>query len=498
MEVSEMVAKRDKVEERLKAFVRYAVEFTMEEAKEIRQVSLDKEKAKGVNIAPVSTVAAAVGTAGGIPGAKAGANIFKKGAEKQSKAIRHKRAKKLHKVFEGFDENDHEWQNLFIEAYVEFFINRNLQFLHILRDLEDSWENAMRKVAKDANHRLFNYLEVMVSNSQGQELVMNKQLIFQCLEKGSSSSSIMKTVLKRKLSGQGGTIKTRTEEHLTRKLFDRPVNINDVKCDDDIDKYLYRHTFGVKTEYPKVLIVYYLRIFDQYENLSSEIVKKNLIGEIQQVFKSNDKVIIEKIGYINDDVAQLMNLMKTHLINDSKNEKKTEESHVFHDETQMKELTKKFEDLEEHLKNMSLEDIARIEAAKKALEGEKVRLEAEIEKKKSELEEEKDRLATEKNKSEKERKTLEENNTKLSTAKNDIEKEKTTLDEENTKLANEKNIIEKEKKKLEEENDRLTTGKNAIKNLLKKKEYCSEELQLHLDSPSSSSSGSSLVRLSLT
>ena len=292
------LAKEDTVEERLKVFVRYAVEFTMKEAKEIVQVSLDKEKAKGANMAAMSSIGAAAGTVAGVPGVKAGANVVRKGAENQSKENKHKRAKKLHKVFVGLGFDENGWRKIFIEAYVEFFINRNLQFFHILKDLEDSWENAMWVLAKDANHRLFNYLEVLVSNSQEQELdthqKQDNQWIFECLEKGTSYSSIMNMVSKRKLNGQGGIIKTRTKEFLTRNLFDRPVIINNVKCDNDIDKYMYRHTFGTLTEYRKVVRVCYCRTFDQYENLSKQEVKKKLIEEIREIFYPNDKVVIYK------------------------------------------------------------------------------------------------------------------------------------------------------------------------------------------------------------
>ena len=232
----------DTVERRLKTFVKFAVDFTMEEVNEIRQVSLDKDKAKGVDAkkvadlkdatSPLNTATYGVSTAV----IKVGEMTIDQGLKKKE----HDLAKKLHKVFfEGIEENDKDLRKKFIEAYSEFFINRNLQFFHILKDLEDSWENAMWVLAKDANHRLFNYLEVMVSNSQEQELdthqKQDNRWIFECLEKGTSYSSIMNMVSKRKLNGQGGIIKTRTKEFLTRNLFDRPVIINNVKCDNDID-----------------------------------------------------------------------------------------------------------------------------------------------------------------------------------------------------------------------------------------------------------------------
>ena len=97
------MSKKDTIEGRLKVFVKKATDFSIVEVKKIIQVSLNKSAAKG--------------------------------------------------LFEGLDENDENLQTsrkIFIETYVEFFINRNLQFLHLLQDLEDSWENAMVKLAKDA------------------------------------------------------------------------------------------------------------------------------------------------------------------------------------------------------------------------------------------------------------------------------------------------------------------------------------------------------------
>ena len=145
------MSKKDTIEGRVKYFVKKATDFSIEEAKSIIQVSLNKSAAKGVNTTTVDGIASAAAV---FPFAK---GLIKSGqilAENRSKANEHNLAKVLHKgLFEGLDENDENLQTLrkiFIESYVEFFINRNLQFLHLLQDLEDSWENAMVKLAKDA------------------------------------------------------------------------------------------------------------------------------------------------------------------------------------------------------------------------------------------------------------------------------------------------------------------------------------------------------------
>ena len=163
MEGSELLPTKDTVEARFKAFVKYAVELTLDEVIKIKKVSLDGDTAKGVDANVVGEVAS---IAEGIPGAKGGFKFFQKGVEKASKGNEHNQAKRLHKaLFEGFEENLQELRKILTEAYAEVFINQNLQFFHILQDLEDSWENAMRKLALDAKCRLFNYLKVIVANN---------------------------------------------------------------------------------------------------------------------------------------------------------------------------------------------------------------------------------------------------------------------------------------------------------------------------------------------
>ena len=89
--------------------------------------------------------------------------------------------------------------------------------------------------------RLFNYLEVIRENNHKNGLDL--ELILECIQKGSSDFAFTKMVSERKLHGQGGTIKTRADKYSTGDLFDKPVNINDVTCEDDIDQYLYPKRF---------------------------------------------------------------------------------------------------------------------------------------------------------------------------------------------------------------------------------------------------------------
>ena len=172
---------KDTAEERLKTFVKKAVDLTMNEVKTIVKVSLDQEKADGVNMSPVATTLGAA--AEEIPFAKPATKVLQKLAENCSKMSEHKRAKKLHKAFfEGFDRNNQHWRKIFIEVYVDLFINRNLQFYYLLRDLKNSVENAMMKLAEDAKCRLFNYMEVMVNNNHGKQPTLNKKLILDSKE----------------------------------------------------------------------------------------------------------------------------------------------------------------------------------------------------------------------------------------------------------------------------------------------------------------------------
>ena len=102
---------KDTAEERLKTFVKKAVDLTMNEVKTIVKVSLDQEKADGVNMSPVATTVAAA--AEEIPFAKPATKGFAKLAEKWSKMSEHKRAKKLHKAFfEGYDKNNQHWRKV--------------------------------------------------------------------------------------------------------------------------------------------------------------------------------------------------------------------------------------------------------------------------------------------------------------------------------------------------------------------------------------------------
>ena len=145
------MSKKDTIEGRVKYFVKKATDSSIEEAKRIIQVSLNKSAAKGGNTTTVDGVASAVP----IPVVKGVIKSAQILVDNRSKASEHNLAKVLHKgLFEGLDENNENLQTsrkIFIETYVEFFINRNLQFFHLLQDLEDSWENAMKKLALDAN-----------------------------------------------------------------------------------------------------------------------------------------------------------------------------------------------------------------------------------------------------------------------------------------------------------------------------------------------------------
>ena len=62
-----------------------------------------------------------------------------------------------------------------------------MQFLEILKNLQDPWRNAMRKLAIDAVDRIFNYLQKAVQKPEleddlfeGEFFVSNLSLILLC------------------------------------------------------------------------------------------------------------------------------------------------------------------------------------------------------------------------------------------------------------------------------------------------------------------------------
>ena len=144
-----------------------------------------------------------------------------------------------------------------------------------------------------------------MANNDEKTLVISKELIFECLQKGSSEFELVKMVSERKLHGQGGSIKTLKKQYLTSKLFDKPVNIKDVTDDfhfpSDYNEYLYRHAYGTRTVYPPVLMVSALRQYDEYENLNAQKVK--LIEGISEKFRTQIDQVYETITGIDGKVG---------------------------------------------------------------------------------------------------------------------------------------------------------------------------------------------------
>ena len=96
------------------------------------------------------------------------------------------KAKKIAKLFEGFNAvNPSEGHVKLLNAvFSKIFINYSVQFLEILKNLQDPWRNAMRKLAIDAVDRIFNYLQKAVQKPEleddlfeGEFFVSNLSLI---------------------------------------------------------------------------------------------------------------------------------------------------------------------------------------------------------------------------------------------------------------------------------------------------------------------------------
>ena len=291
----------DSVEERLKSFVKHAVIFTKNEAERIIKVSLDKTKAKSMNTDTAGSVAKSA--AHGLPIIKPIVGIMEKAAQKTSQKQDHKRAKKLHQPLIGLQSDNLEWTTTLVEVFTEFFIIHNLQFNHLLQNLEDSWENAMMKLAADATHRFYDYLQAEIDVSK-ESVTLTKALILKCFEKGSSNWEFMKMVKNLQITGQGGSIKTKNKTFITSKLFDKPVNVNKVKKDSDIDKYFYQYDFGQVAVYnfniPKLCV---LKIHDKFEYLKAK--KDQLIAEIMIMVCPPKNLIASKLDQIGENVAHV-------------------------------------------------------------------------------------------------------------------------------------------------------------------------------------------------
>ena len=95
-------------------------------------------------------------------------SLMGKGIDKIKGMHDRPKAKKIAKLFEGFNAvNPSEGHVKLLNAvFSKIFINYNVQFLEILKNLQDPWRNAMRKLAIDAVARIFNHLQAVIEDSE--------------------------------------------------------------------------------------------------------------------------------------------------------------------------------------------------------------------------------------------------------------------------------------------------------------------------------------------
>ena len=151
----------------------------------------------------------------------------------------HKKAKKLEKFFEGFEDRFGDWTSFLVDIFMDIFISYNIQFCHLLSDLIDSWTKAMTKMAEDSVDRIFEQL----SKEDDTDIEVTKAMIIDCFLKGRSEKKYTK-IVKGKLYA-GGEIKTKNHGTLlTSELLGKPLrwDLYDSKKGETC-KYMYRHPF---------------------------------------------------------------------------------------------------------------------------------------------------------------------------------------------------------------------------------------------------------------
>ena len=309
------IFQEDTIENRLKCFVKRAVITTMKQVEQVINASLDASNAEVNEEARLALkLAKPVAEAVDIPVLKGVLGIAQEFTDKGSQYYNHRQAKKIHTFLIGLSMNNEEWMKTLIEVYTELFIAHNLQFNYLLSELKDTWENAMNKLAKDANYRFFSHLQVMFCNNEESNPdsdtmeSLTPAKIFDCFENGNSNREFRKMVKTLECKGQGGTIRTLSRTYYTCQLFDEPININQIKVDEDINEYLYEYDFRqekiTNCKVPKVRL--FLKNHDKFYELRGK--KVQFLDEIFQELQTSEmtvKNVQKNLAHVADDVNRL-------------------------------------------------------------------------------------------------------------------------------------------------------------------------------------------------
>ena len=208
-------------------------------------------KALAMGVSGSIALGTKIGTCGLDPGVgKAIGKAVEFGANAYEHHKEHVKMQNIETLFEGLDIEEELGKDttMILEAFADIFVSYNIQFCHLLKKPTKSGIRAMKKLAKDSVHRIFDQLAREDFDSLNQERIIN------CFLKGNSksidSSSLGKSVLISTIQSglnRGEDIETKDNGTLlTGDLFEKPQRADFFdKQNEDI--YLYRHLFKHET-----------------------------------------------------------------------------------------------------------------------------------------------------------------------------------------------------------------------------------------------------------
>lgn len=299
----------DSSENRMIHYILCSVIEFQSKAREAINVSDDKKHTKpsglssGIGLVTGGTLAA---TGGGMA-----ANVTKGlvvGAIRtKEQCIEHKKAKKLEKFFEGFDHEDEfeKWRDFLVDIFADIFINYNIQFIHLLQDLTDSWSKAMKKLAKDSVYRVFDQL----SKEDPQSLT--KELVLKCFVHGDSQRKYSNVVFGK--TDVGGQIKIKEADFRTADLFTKPALTHELRKQKKNNPYFYRYPFLHEQPDRQPQQTFTQSSFDKYELLLQrkdcvvqqvKIKMQKPLHQIQEILETEGKQLREDIAQVVDEMSK--------------------------------------------------------------------------------------------------------------------------------------------------------------------------------------------------
>ena len=199
--------------------------------------------------------------------------------------------------------------------------------MHILENPVDSWAQAMKKLAGDVIHRIFEALSVEDSAK-----ILDQHEMINCFLVGQSDSKWLKGIGKRKI-GLGQEIKAifngAEKGFFTAKIFEKSCCLWKDKNGKYFskepvaksDKYLFRHAYDFETsdckksvDFDNPKLQQFLKV-DRYEMLMA--IKDEVIKELFYKFMSQDKKVI----------SVMKDVLENHFLNMDEKLEKIERGH---------------------------------------------------------------------------------------------------------------------------------------------------------------------------